>query len=66
VIRCAVDAAKNFALLFHAMADNRRLTVNAARGHDLDRTFEAVKAMSFAEAGDLEGFVVNIAAIFAL
>ena len=62
----AIGAAEDFPRRFHTVADDSAAAVRAGRSHFVDRAFETVECMAFATAGDLERFVVVVAADFTL
>lgn len=59
----AVYAAIKRARLFDAMAYDAAVTMRAARGQPMDRTFKAVERESFAFHYDLEALVVVVSAV---
>ena len=57
-----VGAAIDSAAVLDTMSDDGTLTVGAARGHRVDRTFETVEGHRLASLRDPKGLVVVIAA----
>jgi hypothetical protein len=61
-----MGAAKELASHFHAMSDDRAVTVFAAGRHRLNGTLEAVEGMPMTGSDEIEALIVFVAANLAL
>jgi len=61
-----MGATEHLPIRFHAMAKDLAIAVRTARRQGMGRTFKAVKHMPLTGHDDFEGFVVIVAADFAL
>jgi hypothetical protein len=61
-----MSATEDFAVVLHTMTDDSAATLRAGRRERLNRAFEAVECPPLATHHNLKGFVVVVAADFAL